>query len=125
MDVLLCDPACSSWRISLEMESIAFLTFSTHSLQLPFSQHNSENEYETKGLLHNIVPLQSGQPGSQPRALRCICILRGHVMHTWHNCMLHVNCILSLKAIQPQAFLHITERRVQCLHRQRIRKLML
>lgn len=49
LDVLLCDPGCSSQRNSLEMQSVAFFTFSTHSLQLPFSQYNSEDEYQTKG----------------------------------------------------------------------------
>lgn len=65
MHVLLCDPWCGSERNSLEMQSVAFFTFSTHSLQLPFSQHNLEAEYQrgsyTTSDPHSKVSLAGGQ----------------------------------------------------------------
>lgn len=78
LDVLLCDPGCSSLRNSLEMQSIAFFTFSAHSLQCnsPFCSIIQRMNIRQKGLLHNSGPLQEGQLGRQPKLLRHICILR-------------------------------------------------
>lgn len=74
MHNLLCDPWLGP---SQEMQSAAFFTFSTHSLQLPFSQHNLGEYYQRGRYATSDPPM--GNSGRRPRLLDVY-------MHTENTC---------------------------------------